>query len=142
VQKIVLADDGSTFAQQARDKAIELAKKEESEIVFVNVNEDFCPIGLSEIDCNVVRELQTKESNAINAIAENAQERFKKEGIKAMVIMETGSPAEMIIAVAKRESAYMIIAASHGKHGARKFALGSVTTRLIEHSPIPVLIMK
>jgi nucleotide-binding universal stress UspA family protein len=139
VQKIVVADDGSTFAQKAIDKSIELAKKEESEIICVNVIEDFCPIGLTEIDCNVVREIQTKESNTIAA---NTQDRFKKEGMRAKVIVETGSPAEVIIAVAKKENASLIIAASHGKHGARKFALGSVTARLIEHSPVPVLVMK
>jgi len=139
MQKIIVADDGSTFAQKAIDKAIEIAKKEKSEIICVNVIEDFCPIGLTEIDCNVVRELQTKESNTIAA---NAQEKFKKEEVNARVILEAGSPAEMIIEVAKRENADMIIAASHGKHGVRKFALGSVTARLIEHSPVPVLVMK
>jgi nucleotide-binding universal stress UspA family protein len=139
VQKIIVADDGSIFAQKAIDKAIELAKKEETEIICVNVIEDFCPIGLTEIDCNVVRELQTKEAKTITA---NAQEKFTKESVKASVVMETGSPAETIIAIAKREGADMIIAASHGKHGARKFALGSVTARLIEHSPVPVLVMK
>ena len=41
MQKIVVADDGSTFARKARDKTIDLAKKEESEIVCVNVIEDF-----------------------------------------------------------------------------------------------------
>jgi nucleotide-binding universal stress UspA family protein len=69
-------------------------------------------------------------------------ERFKKAGVDAKMIVETGSPAEMIIEVAKREGADLIIAASHGKHGARKFAFGSVTARLIEHSPVPVLVMK
>jgi nucleotide-binding universal stress UspA family protein len=58
------------------------------------------------------------------------------------VISEVGSPAETIIDVAKWEGADMIIASSHGKHGAKKFALGSVTARLIEHSPVPVLVMK
>ena len=139
MQKIIVADDGSTFAQKAINKAIEIAKKEKSEIICVNVIEDFCPIGLTEIDCNVVRELQTKEANTIAA---NAQEKFKKEEVNAQVILEAGSPAEMIIEVAKRENADMIIAASHGKHGVRKFALGSVTARLIEHSPVPVLVMK
>jgi nucleotide-binding universal stress UspA family protein len=139
VQKIIVADDGSIFAKKAIDKAIELAKKEETEIICVTVIEDFCPIGLTEIDCNVVRELQTKEAKTINA---NAQEKFTKESVKASVVMETGSPAETIIAIAKREGADMIIAASHGKHGARKFALGSITARLIEHSPVPVLVMK
>jgi nucleotide-binding universal stress UspA family protein len=139
VQKIIVADDGSTFAQKAIDKAVELAKKEESEIICVNVIEDFCPIGLTEIDCNIVRELQMKEANTVTAAA---VEKFKKADVDARVIIETGSPAEMIIEVAKRESADMIIAASHGKHGAKKFAFGSVTARLIEHSPVPVLVMK
>jgi len=139
VQKIIVADDGSTFAQKAIDKSIELAKKEEIEIICVNVIEDFCPIGLTEIDCNVVRELQMKEANTIIAAA---VEKFKKAGVNARVIIEIGSPAEMITEVAKREGADMIIAASHGKHGAKKFAFGSVTARLIEHSPVPVLVMK
>ena len=139
MQKIIVADDGSTFAQKAIDKAVELAKKEESEIICVNVIEDFCPIGLTEIDCNIVRELQMKEANTIIAAA---VEKFKKAGVNARVIIEIGSPAEMIIEVAKREGADMIIAASHGKHGAKKFAFGSVTARLIEHSPVPVLVMK
>lgn len=139
MQKILVADDGSGFAQKAIDKAVEFAKKEESEIICVNVMEDYCPIGLTEIDCNVVRDLQIKESRTITA---NAMERFKKAGVDAKMIVETGSPAEMIIEVAKREGADLIIAASHGKHGARKFAFGSVTARLIEHSPVPVLVMK
>jgi nucleotide-binding universal stress UspA family protein len=139
VQRIIVADDGSVFARKAIDKAVELAKKEESEIICVNVMEDFCPIGLTEIDCNVVRELQTKESNVITA---NALEKFKQAGVRARVIVETGSPAEMIVEIAKREGADLIIAASHGKHGAKKFAFGSVTARLIEHSTVPVLVMK
>jgi nucleotide-binding universal stress UspA family protein len=139
VQKIIVAYDGSTFAQKAIDKAVELAKKEETEIICVNVIEEYCPIGLTEIDCTIVREMQTKESNAITA---NALEEFKKAGVNARVVIETGSPAEMIIEVAKRESAAMIIAASHGKHGAKKFAFGSATARLIEHSPVPVLVVK
>ena len=139
MQKILVADDGSGYAQKAIDKAVELAKKEESEIICVTVMEDYCPIGLTEIDCNVVRDLQIKESRTITA---NATEKFKKAGIDAKMIVETGSPAEMIVEVAKREGADLIIAASHGKHGARKFAFGSVTARLIEHSPVPVLVMK
>ena len=139
VQKIIVADDGSVFAQKAIDKAVELAKKEESEIICVNVMEDYCPIGLTEIDCNVVKELQMKEANTIASVA---AEKFKNAGVRARVKIETGNPSEIIIDVAKKESADLIIAASHGKHGAKKFALGSVTARLIEHSPVPVLVMK
>jgi nucleotide-binding universal stress UspA family protein len=139
MEKIIVADDGSVFALKAIDKAIEMSIKDGCEIICVNVIEDFCPIGLTEIDCDVVREMQLKESHAITS---KAVERFSDKGIKARVVTETGSPAQMIIEVAKKEGADMIIAASHGKHGAKKFAFGSVTARLIEHSPVPVLVMK
>ena len=139
MQKILVADDGSGFAQKAIEKAVELARKEESEIICVNVMEDYCPIGLTEMDCNVVRELQMKEANTI---AGAAAEKFKNAGVHAKLVIETGSPSEVIIEIAKKEGASMIIAASHGKHGAKKFAFGSVTARLIEHSPVPVLVMK
>jgi nucleotide-binding universal stress UspA family protein len=139
MQKIIVAYDGSAFAQKAIDKAVELAQKEDTEIICVHVIEDFCPIGLTEMDCTVVRELQTKESKVITAYA---MEAFKNAGVSARVLTETGSPAEMIVEAAKREGADMIIAASHGKHGARKFAFGSTTARLIERSPVPVLVMK
>lgn len=139
MQKILVADDGSAFSRKAIAKSIELSKKEKSEIIWVNVIEDFCPIGLTEIDCDVVRDLQTKESEAIVA---NARDQFTKEGVQAKIVVESGNPAELIIEIAKREGADIIIAASHGKHGVRKFALGSVTARLIEHSGVPVLVMK
>jgi nucleotide-binding universal stress UspA family protein len=139
MQKLLVADDGSEVARKALDKAIELAKKEESEIICVNVMEDYCPIGLTEIDCGVVRDLQLKEAKSI---ASSAIDKFKRAGFEAKMVVETGSPAEMIIEVAKREKVDMIIAASHGRHGAKKLAFGSITARLIEHSPVPVLVVK
>lgn len=139
MQKIIVAYDGSIFAQKAIDKAVEFAKKEESNIICIYVVEDFCPIGLTEVDCNIIRDLQTKEANAVMS---SAVEKFQTEGIKVTEIIEKGNPAEMIIDVAKREGADLIIAASHGKHGVKKFAFGSVTARLIEHSTVPVLVIK
>ena len=129
MQKIIVADDGSAFAQKAIDKAVELAKKEETEIICVNVMEDYCPIGLTEIDCNVVK----APNEEANSMADLLLKNSKLQGF--MQVIETGSPSEVIVEVARKEGADLIIASSHGKHGAKKFAFGSVTARLIEHSP-------
>ncbi len=53
-----------------------------------------------------------------------------------------GRPADVIIESAKKENAEMIVVASHGKHGIKKVALGSVTARVVEYSPIPAFVMK
>lgn len=139
MKKIIVGDDGSEFALKALDKAIEVAKKEEMEVVVVYAIEDFCPIEVTEFDCNVVREIQMKEAKNIIS---RALKRIRDAGVSGRDITNVGRPADVIIESAKKENAEIIVVASHGKHGIKKVALGSVTARVVEYSPIPVLVMK
>lgn len=139
MKKIIVATDGSQDAGKALDRAIETAKAGQAEIIVVNVAEDYCPIGLAEMDCGTIRELVMKESKGIMAAA---LDKLKAAGVTARGIIETGSPADTVVAIAKREKADEIIAASHGKHGAKKLAMGSVTARIVEWAPCPVTVVK
>ena len=139
MKKIIVGDDGSEFAGKALEKVIELAKKEDMEIVVVYAIEDFCPIGVTEFDCNIVREVQMKEAKNI---VDRALQKIKDAGVSGRDVTKVGRPADVIIESAKKENAEMIVVASHGKHGIKKVALGSVTARVVEYSPIPVLVMK
>lgn len=139
MKKIIVGDDGSEFALKALDKAIELAKKDDMEVVVVYAIDDFCPIGVTEIDCDVVREIQMKEAKNIVGLA---LKRIKDAGVSGRDVTNVGRPADVIIESAKKENAEMIVVASHGKHGIKKVTLGSVTARVVEYSPIPVLVMK
>lgn len=139
MKKIIVGDDGSEFAGKALKKAIELAKKEDMEVVVVYAIEDFCPIGVAEFDCNIVREIQMKEAKNI---VDRALQRIKDAGVNGRDVTKVGRPADVIIESAEKENAEMIVVASHGKHGIKKIALGSVTARVVEYSPIPVLVMK
>ena len=139
MRKIVVATDGSDASNKAIDRAIELAKTHNVEIIVVNVAEDYCPIALAEVDCDTIRELVMKESRAI---MQAALDKFNAAGIEARGVIEYGSPAETIIDIAKKEKADEIITASHGKHGAKKLLMGSVTTRLVEWAPCPVVVVK
>ncbi|MCX7914345.1 MAG: universal stress protein [Thermodesulfovibrionales bacterium] len=139
MKKILVATDGSEYSDKAIDKAIEMARNNQVEILVVNIAEDYCPIGLTEIDCDTIRELVMKESKGIMQKATN---RFKDAGFDVRGLIEFGSPAETIAQIAQREKADEIIVASHGKHGAKKFLMGSVTARLIEVAPCPVIVVK
>ena len=139
MKKIIVATDGSIDAGKALDRAMEMARKESLEVVVLNVAEDYCPIGLEEIDCGAIRDLVMKESRGILAAA---LEKMKAAGVTARGIIEAGSPADVIVEVAKREKADEIIAASHGRHGVKKLAMGSVTSRVVEWAPCPVTVVK
>jgi nucleotide-binding universal stress UspA family protein len=139
MKKVIVATDGSPDADKAIDRAIEIAKKEEIELIVVNVAEEYCPIGLAEMDCGTISDIVMKESKGIMS---TSLEKIKAAGISARGIIEEGSPAETIIKIAKREKADEIIVASHGKHGAIKFVSGSVSARVVEWAPCPVTIVK
>ncbi len=139
MRKIVVATDGSDYSNKAIDRAIEMGKSNNIEIVVVNVAEDYCPIALAEVDCDTIRELVMKEAKGV---MQAALDKFKSAGIEAKGVIEYGSPADTIAEIAKKEKADEIIVASHGKHGAKKFFMGSVTSRLIEMAACPIIVVK
>lgn len=139
MKKILVATDGSDASQKAVDRAVELAKDNNAEIIVVNVAEDFCPIGLVEVDCDTIRELVLKESKGIMA---KAAAKFRDAGINVKEVIEFGSPAETIIEVADREKVDEIILASRGKHGVKKLLMGSVASRVLEWAKCPVIVVK
>ncbi len=139
MKKLAVITDGSAESDKAVDRAIEAAKEDGAEIIVVNVAEDYCPIGLEGMDCDTIRELVMKESKGIMSAA---LEKLKAAGITARGIIEIGSPADTIIEVAKREKADEIIMASHGRHGAKKLVMGSVTARVVEWATCPVTVVK
>lgn len=137
--KILVAVDGSPESDKALDYAAALAKTGGAELIVVNVAEDLCPAGVTEIDCNVVRELAMKGANTTVAAA---LERLKSRGASARTIIESGRPADVIDAIAQRERVDQIVVGSRGRHGARKLALGSVSGRVAEWAPVTVTIVR
>lgn len=139
MKKILVATDGSDSSMKAIDRAAELARNNNVEIIVVNVAEDFCPIGLVEVDCDTIRELVMKESKGIIATAAG---RLRDAGIKVKEVIEFGSPAETIVEIADREKVDEIIIASRGKHGVKKLLMGSVASRVLEWAKCPVVVVK
>lgn len=139
MKKIVVATDGSADADRAVDRALEISKKENAEVIVVNVAEEYCPAGLVELDCDIIRDLVMKESKGIMAAA---LEKLRAGGVQAKGVIEVGNPADVIVEIAKKEKADEIITASHGRHGVKKFAMGSVALRVVEWAPCSVLVVK
>ncbi|MEW5892034.1 MAG: universal stress protein [Pseudomonadota bacterium] len=139
MKRILVAVDGSAESNKALDYAANLAKSEQAELLVVNVTEDFCPVGLVELDIQTMLDIAKKESDAVLAAALS---RAQAAGAQARGIIETGSPADVIDTIAKRENVDTVVVGSHGKHGARKVALGSVSSRVVEWSPCTVIVVK
>ncbi len=60
--------------------------------------------------------------------------------IKSEVI--TGDPSEQILYLIDKEDVDMVVMGCHGLSGLRRFLIGSVSNKVLQHSSKPVMIIK
>ncbi len=133
VKKLLAAVDGSTHADKALEYAVKLAKHFSADLALVHVEEDkLVRIGGPQVvDClGTVGECILKDAAK------------KAEGITFDKMLEYGSPAEIIIKVAKKADVDIIVVGSRGLSSIGRFLLGSVSDDISLHSRSSVLIVK
>jgi nucleotide-binding universal stress UspA family protein len=133
VEKILTAVDGSTHADKALEYAIQLAKNYSAALALVHVEEDkLVRIGGPQVvDCiGTVGECILKDAST------------KVQGVTFNSVLEYGSPAEVIIKVAKKANVDIIVVGSRGLSSVRRFLLGSVSDDISMHARSSVLIIR
>ena len=122
MEKIVVAIDGSEFANKGLEEAIKIAKKFNSKIYLIYVGE---PIDFEEESC-----------------AEG--QRIEKEELEAEEIFCWGRATEEIVYHASKIGAQLIVIGSRGKAVGRfkRMLIGSVSKEVAERAECSVLIVK
>jgi nucleotide-binding universal stress UspA family protein len=70
------------------------------------------------------------------------QQAIQRTGTKGEAIIADGPAQQQILRIAAEQKAGLIVIATHGRSGLRRIALGSVTERVLETSPISVLVVR
>jgi nucleotide-binding universal stress UspA family protein len=133
VKKLLTAVDGSKYADKALEYAIQLAKNYNASLALIHVEEDkLIRVGGPQVeDCvGTVGECILKDAAT------------KVEGVSFDKKLEYGSPAEVIIKVAKKADVDIIVMGSRGLSSVRRFLLGSVSDDISMHARSSVLIVK
>jgi nucleotide-binding universal stress UspA family protein len=138
MKKILIAHDGSKASEAALKKGFELAEKFASSVTVISVVPDLYLTDIMEMD----------RLRILDTLTEEAQKTMKKiktttVGSKPVkTIVTQGNPAVKILETAKKINADLIVTGSHGRHGAEKFLLGSVSSKIVDHAQCAVLIIK
>ncbi|BAY34283.1 UspA domain-containing protein [Tolypothrix tenuis PCC 7101] len=125
--------DQSREAREAADVVTNVVQKYGSRLVLLSVVEEpptDAPVADPMVSPDVVAKL-----------LENAQTLFSQQGIKAEILERQGKPAFTICDVADEIAADLIIMGCRGLGLTDEGATDSVTTRVINLSPCPVLIV-
>jgi nucleotide-binding universal stress UspA family protein len=141
--RILVAVDGSPFAERALKCAVDLAKKYTARLIIVHVIlRRFYAVTPSEAGVLAttvfVKEMEAEGKEIIS----KAEAYAKTEGADYECRLLQGVPAEEIIKTARSEKVDLIVIGSRGLTEVRAFLLGSVSDKVSHHAKCPTLIVK
>ncbi|HSB51720.1 MAG TPA: universal stress protein [Dissulfurispiraceae bacterium] len=139
MQKILVAHDGSKSSDKALKKAVEFAAGMNASLTVLSVVPELYLTELSESDRGRILEALSRETA-------EAMERIRKslsgKSLEVKTLIRQGDPAEKILETAQKMKVDLIVTGSHGRHGTKKFLLGSVSSKIVDYSKCPVLVVK
>jgi nucleotide-binding universal stress UspA family protein len=135
---IVVGTDGSETATTAVRAAIDLAKSVEAKLVVVSAY----PEGERTSVESAPADVPVGPGVDADAIASDAEDQAQAAGVTVERHAEQGDPAEVLLSVAERRNADLIVVGNKGMAGVRRFLLGSVPNKISHHAPCSVLIVR
>lgn len=138
---ILVPTDFSDSATLALEHGIFLTKKFDGELHLLHVAE-LPTITLPDFPSDLFEVARKMGMDRLGELLE--QQEVDLPPVKRVVMAGTPSDpaAEVIIDYAKANEVDFIVMGTHGRRGARRLLLGSVTEEVIRRSPCPVLTMR
>ena len=136
-EKILIPLDGSELAEVALPYAEELAGRLGSEVTLLVVTES--------AESQDYHNHQLYIQHLVEPTMRLAERYSKKSGDKAIKVESTiltGHPAEEIVTYAEKDGSSLIIMATHGRSGIRRWSMGSVADKVVRAATQPVALIR
>lgn len=142
--RIVVPLDGSELAEAALAHAAHLARLTGGElhllrIVDVTRLERYGPYGLA-LEYASQEQVMTTEAAAAQEYLTGVSERLRQQGLRVTDEIRSGVVSrELITATGPGD---LIVMASHGRAGVKRWFLGSVAEDVVRHASVPVMLIR
>ncbi|MDO8673221.1 MAG: universal stress protein [Dehalococcoidia bacterium] len=144
-KKILVPLDGSSLAEEALAHVENISQKYGSEVVLFEAAQPIMagddPSGFSTSE--IYGRLLDESIEAAKVYIEKTAASLREKGVNVVKQeVKVGNAAELIIDEAEAVGADLIIMASHGRSGIKRWFFGSVAERVLRHSTAPILLVK
>jgi nucleotide-binding universal stress UspA family protein len=139
VTNVLIATDGSKSAEDAASLGIKFARQYGAKVyaVYVISITTYDKVFLDESwSIEQCVECEKTGHRATSSVVEKA----KFAGLEAESVILKGSPAEKILDFTDEHDIDLV--GSLGKSGIERFALGSVSEKVVRHAKVPVLVVR
>lgn len=138
ISRILFATDGSVHARKALDWVTDIAERRRAQVIIVSA---FEPIS-RDLGSPYREELMARRPAESQAIAVDAARVLEQNGIVHEEEILEGPAAEAILSVARARRCDLIVMGSRGRTRLEAALLGSVSHRVVQEAPCPVLIVR
>ena len=154
-RSIVVGTDGSEPAAEAVRQATDMAGREgarlhlvtaypdpqmlrERTTIWTNDPKGVMDSGRTADGAHTIVDLREVAESLVQRAAHDA----RSKGVEVETHVQEGQPAEVIIDVANQEQADLIVVGSRGLTGIKRYLLGSVSSKVSEHAPCSVMVVR
>ncbi len=135
---ILVSTDGSELAMKGVEHALGLAKENTAKVTVITVSSPYPLQSAATFDS--WNDAQREHAEAALMAAQTAAQKHGLEIHAHQGVDE--SAAEAIVNAAVSLKCDLIVMASHGRRGISRLLLGSQTSEVVSHSPVPVLVVR
>jgi nucleotide-binding universal stress UspA family protein len=148
ISRVLITLDGSELAEQALEPGFEVAKRLGAQVRLLIMQ------ATSEIDFTGIVELERAESGLGKKVLQHVYERDEKylqniadryeviTGLKAPIVVADGPVAHGILHYAEEWGADLIVMATHGRTGLRRWVYGSITEKILGSAHCATMIIR
>ena len=130
--------DGSATSERATAQAIYLAKETGAELLVLHAVETTMVWYTGTLYQQMVDRLREFG----NEVLEKALKRANEEGVVARSMMIDGHSGTVIVRVAEREGADLIVMGALGRGMVEKVLVGSISQYVVRHAPCAICLVK
>jgi len=138
--KILVPVDGSDNSYRALEAALVLSEKLGSNISVINVMEQV-PITHIESE-KLLSELLEAYKKENQEILSKCSDIARQKGIAIKTVLLQGNPAPVILDYSKKENFDLVIMGSRGMGKFKELIIGSVSSKIVHHSPCAIMIIR
>jgi nucleotide-binding universal stress UspA family protein len=136
--KILYATDGSDNARRALDVVADLSRRYGAAVIVLTA---FEPMP-RDLGSPYFQDLMNRRTAEAQALAREATSALEELGLANSVEILEGPPAQAILEVARTQHCELIVMGSRGLGRLGSALLGSVSLRVVQEAPCPVLIVR
>ena len=137
MKKILVAIDGSVHALKAVEMAAELASEHRiTDVTLINI------IPIIPTETGPFPTAALPEDVEAWEIFKQPKEILRKVGVNPLLLLEEGDPASGIVEAARNGNFDLVVVGHRGLSPIEAFLLGSVSNRVVMHSPCSVLVVR